>query len=76
MTKEEKRQPVQSTRCMETVDIEELIEWMLLNPVSHPDNNFLYDITRADEPVVTPRFNGMNTEQVFNVLKQEEETND
>jgi len=69
-----KKKNTQSTRCVETIDIEELLEWMVLNPVSHPDNNFLYDITRADEPVVTPRFNGMNTEQIFNALEQEEET--
>lgn len=41
MTKEEKRQPMQTTRCMETVDIEELLEWMLLNPESYPDNQWL-----------------------------------
>lgn len=42
MTKKEKRQPVQSTRCMDTVDIEELLEWMAINPESYPDNDLLH----------------------------------
>ena len=41
-TGEEKRQPMQSTRCVETVDIEELLEWMLLNPESYPDSDLLH----------------------------------
>jgi len=45
----------QPTRCVDTIDIEELLEWMLRYPESHPDNGLLYDTTRADEPPVTPR---------------------
>lgn len=38
----------QSTRCVETIDIEELLEWMLLNPDSYPDNNLLEEGEEAD----------------------------
>ncbi len=41
MTKKEKRKNMQSTRCMETIDIEELLVWMVRNPDSYPDNQWL-----------------------------------
>lgn len=48
-TGEEKRQPMQSTRCMETIDIEELLEWMLLHPESYPDNDLLHRPEEKEE---------------------------
>lgn len=67
----EKRK-MKSTRCMETIDIEELLEWMLLNPVSHPDNGLLFDTYRAGEPVVTPRlFNLFADAKVNKILDDE-----
>jgi len=32
---------IHAPRCTETIDIEELLEWMLLNPESHPDHGLL-----------------------------------
>jgi len=55
MTKAKPTRGIGTPRCPDTVDLEELLEWMVLNPVSHPDNGLLYDTTRADEPPVTPR---------------------
>jgi hypothetical protein len=47
-TGEEKRQPMQSTRCVETIDIEEMLDWMVRNPDSYPDNNLLEEGEEAD----------------------------
>ena len=37
MTKAKTTRGINTPRCTETVDLEELLEWMVLNPVSHPD---------------------------------------
>lgn len=56
---EEKRQPVQSTRCPDTIDLEDLLEWMLLNPESYPDNQWPEETDGYWEPTDEDRYGAL-----------------